>query len=140
MQGVPIKNCVQVDRRGRCSALYRRLHEIPYHEQESFSRDIKTAFEAHNKIYSFIVVVNKLDLMYLSEEKKSAVRFIDFLRSRLKTPGYSGFIVLGISALQYFYAQKVLNIKECADLNTDDGEAFRICINALLERYQGRRR
>ena len=24
--------------------------------------------------------------MYLSEEKKSVVRFIDFLRSRLKTP------------------------------------------------------
>lgn len=106
--------------------------------EEQFFRDIKTAFEAHNKIYSFIVVVNKLDLMYLSEEKKSAVRFIDFLRSRLKTLGYSGFIVLGISALQYFYAQKVLNIKECADLNTDDGEAFRICINALLERYQGK--
>lgn len=106
--------------------------------EEQFFKDIKTAFEAHNKIYSFIVVVNKLDLMYLSEEKKSVVRFIDFLRSRLKTLGYSGFIVLGISALQYFYAQKVLNIKECADLNTDDGEAFRICINALLERYQGK--
>ncbi len=73
--------------------------------EEEFFRDIKSVFEEHNKIYSFIVVVNKLDLMYLSEEKKSAVRFIDFLRSKLKELGYKGFIVLGVSALQYFYAQ-----------------------------------
>jgi tRNA U34 5-carboxymethylaminomethyl modifying GTPase MnmE/TrmE len=106
--------------------------------EEQFFRDIKTAFERHNKIYSFIVVVNKLDLMYLSEEKKSAVRFIDFLRSRLKGLGYKGFIVLGVSALQYFYAQKALQMKECSDLNTDDGEEFRLCLDALLERYQGK--
>ncbi len=105
--------------------------------EEEFFRDIKTAFEEHNKIYSFIVVVNKLDLMYLSEEKKSAVRFIDFLRAKLKELGYRGFIVLGISALQYFYAQKALRIKECAGLDTDDGEMLRECLDASLRRYQG---
>ncbi|MEW6739632.1 MAG: dynamin family protein [Nitrospirota bacterium] len=105
--------------------------------EEDFFRDIKAAFEEHNKIYSFIVVVNKLDLMYLSEEKKSAVRFIDFLRSKLKGLGYRGFIVLGISALQYFYSQKALRIKECAGLDTDDGYMLRECLNASLKRYQG---
>lgn len=106
--------------------------------EEDFFRDIKEVFERHNKIYSFIVVVNKLDLMYLSEEKKSAVRFIDFLRYKLKELGYSGFIVLGISALQYFYAQKVLQIKECTGLDTDDRYMLRECLDATLKRYQGK--
>lgn len=106
--------------------------------EEEFFRDIKSAFEEHNKIYSFIVVVNKLDLMYLSEEKKSAVRFIDFLRSKLKELGYKGFIVLGVSALQYFYAQKAFRIKDCCGLDTDDGEQLRECLNSSLKKYQGR--
>ncbi|HCL81058.1 MAG TPA: hypothetical protein DHW81_02150, partial [Nitrospiraceae bacterium] len=90
-----------------------------------------------NKIYSFIVVVNKLDLMYLSEEKKSAVRFIDFLRSKLKELGYKGFIVLGVSALQYFYAQKAFRIKDCSGLDTDDGAQLRECLYSSLRKYQG---
>ncbi|HAK89360.1 MAG TPA: hypothetical protein DHV16_09565 [Nitrospiraceae bacterium] len=105
--------------------------------EEEFFRDIKAAFEEHNKIYSFIVVVNKLDLMYLSEEKKSAVRFIDFLRSKLKELGYKGFIVLGVSALQYFYAQKAFRIKDCSGLDTDDGAQLRECLNSSLRKYQG---
>ena len=106
--------------------------------EEEFFRDIKAAFEDHNKIYSFIVVVNKLDLMYLSEEKKSAVRFIDFLRSKLKELGYKGFIVLGVSALQYFYAQKAFRIKDCSGLNTNDGGQLRECLNSSLKKYQGK--
>jgi small GTP-binding protein len=106
--------------------------------EEEFFRDIKTVFEEHNKFYSFIVVVNKLDLMYLSEEKKSALRFLDFLKSKLKQMGYKGFIVLGVSALQYFYSQKVSQIQDCEGLQTDDGKKLREYLDNCLSLYQGK--
>lgn len=106
--------------------------------EEEFFRDIKTVFEEHNKFYSFIVVVNKLDLMYLSEEKKSALRFIDFLKSRIKYLGYKGFIVLGASALQYFYSQKASRIQGCEALLTDDGQKLREHLDNCLALYQGK--
>lgn len=106
--------------------------------EEEFFRNIKEVFEAHQKFYSFVVVVNKLDLMYLSEEKKSSLRFIDFLRSKLKDLGYKGFIVFGVSALQYFYSLIAPQIKGCGDLKTDDGRKFRECLDLCLHNYQGK--
>ena len=106
--------------------------------EEEFFADIKRVFEEYQKFYSFIVVVNKLDLMYLSEEKKSGLRFLDFLRSRLKDMGYRGLIVLGTSALQYFYSQKAAQIEGCEDILTADGKQLRECLDRCLARYQGR--
>lgn len=106
--------------------------------EEEFFRDIKKVFEEHQKFYSFIVVVNKLDLMYLSEEKKSSTRFIDFLRTKLSDLGYRGFVVFGVSALQYLYSQVAPEIEGCRDLDTDEGKKLRGHLNRCLQRYQGK--
>ncbi len=106
--------------------------------EEEFFQAIKKVFEEHQKFYSFIVVVNKLDLMYQSEEKKSGVRFIDLLRSKLKDLGYRGFIVFGISALQYFYALTAPQIEGCEDLTANDGKKLRECLDRCMQRYQGK--
>ncbi len=106
--------------------------------EEEFLRDIKTVFEEDQKFYSFIVVVNKLDLMYMSEEKKSALRFIDFLRSRLRELGYKGIVVFGVSALQYLAVLKAPQIEGCAGLNTFDGKELRKQLDHCLLLHQGK--
>jgi len=80
-------------------------------DEEEFFKDIKSQFEKHDKVFSLVVAVNKLDEMYLSEcENKSVVRFLDYIRCKLNSLGYKGFIVLGISARSYFDAIKVSQI------------------------------
>ncbi|MBF0558493.1 MAG: dynamin family protein [Nitrospirae bacterium] len=106
--------------------------------EEEFLRDIKNVFEEHQKFYSFIVVVNKLDLMYLSEEKKSGLRFIDFLRTKLKELGYKGIVIFGLSALQYFYALKAPQIEGCTGLNAADGKDLREHLDQCLQLHQGK--
>ena len=80
-------------------------------DEEEFFKDIKSQFEKHDKFYSLVVAVNKLDEMYLSEcENKSVVRFLDYIRCKLHILGYKGFIVLGVSARSYFDIIKVSQI------------------------------
>lgn len=80
-------------------------------DEEAFFKDIKSQFEKHDKFYSLVVAVNKLDEMYLSEcENKSVVRFLDYIRCKLSSLGYKGFIVLGVSARSYFDIIKVSQI------------------------------
>jgi GTPase Era involved in 16S rRNA processing len=106
--------------------------------EEEFLGEIKRVFEEYGKFYSLIVVVNKLDMMYMSDEKKSALRFTDFLRAKLKELGYRGFVVFGVSALQYLYSMQVTRISGCENLQTKDGKKFRENLNQSLVRYQGR--
>ncbi len=106
--------------------------------EEEFLRDIKNVFEEHRKFYSFIVVVNKLDLMYLSEEKKSGLRFIDFLRTKLKQLGYKGIVIFGLSALQYLYALKAPQTGGCAGLDAVNGRDFRERLDQCLLLHQGK--
>lgn len=80
-------------------------------DEEEFFRDIKSQFEKHDKFFSLVIAVNKLDEMYLSEcENKSVVRFLDYIRCKLNNLGYKGFAVFGISARSYFDAIKVSQI------------------------------
>ena len=106
--------------------------------EEEFLRDIKNVFEEHRKFYSFIVVVNKLDLMYLSEEKKSGLRFIDFLRTKLKELGYKGIVIFGLSALQYLYALKAPQTEGCAGLDAVNGKDLREQLDQCLLQHQGK--
>ncbi len=76
--------------------------------------------------------------MYLSEEKKSGLRFIDFLRSKLKELGYKGIVIFGLSALQYLYALKAVQIKGCDSLNTADGKDLRERLDQCLVMHQGK--
>jgi len=106
--------------------------------EEEFLRDIKNVFEEHRKFYSFIVVVNKLDLMYLSEEKKSGLRFIDFLRTKLKELGYKGIVIFGLSALQYLYALKAPKTEGCSGLDAVNGKDLREQLDKCLMLHQGK--
>jgi hypothetical protein len=85
-------------------------------DEENYLRDIKTIFDKYNKSHSFIVIVNKIDLLYASGEKNSIVRFLDFLKFRLEELGYKGFVIFAASALQYFSAAKVPKLKGCEQL------------------------
>lgn len=116
-------------------------------DEEEFFKNIKSQFEKHNKFYSLIVVVNKLDEMYISEcENKSAARFLDYIRCRLSDLGYKGFIVMGTSARSYFDLIKVCRID--SDLLKDIGEtesieqlkgsALRQRIKKLKEKFIGK--
>jgi len=80
-------------------------------DEEEFLKNIKTQFEKQNKFYSLIVVVNKLDEMFISEcENKSVIRFLDYIRCKLSDLGYKSFIVMGTSARSYFDVVKVCKI------------------------------
>ncbi|WP_163195755.1 dynamin family protein [Clostridium thermarum] len=85
-------------------------------DEEKYLRDIKTIFDKYDKTHSFIVIVNKIDLLYASGEKNSVVRFLDYLRFKLEGLGYSGFVIFAASALQYFTALKVPKLKGCEQL------------------------
>jgi hypothetical protein len=72
-------------------------------DEVEFFKTIKSEFEKHDKFYSLVLVVNKLDEMYMSEcENKSAIRFLDYIRCKLTDLGYKGFVVTGTSARSYF--------------------------------------
>ena len=80
-------------------------------DEDELLKSIKLEFEKHNKFYSLVVVVNKLDDMFISEcENKSVVRFLDYIRCKLNDLGYSEFVVMGTSARSYFDIIKVCRI------------------------------
>ncbi|MBC8061403.1 MAG: dynamin family protein [Clostridiaceae bacterium] len=108
-------------------------------DEEKFLSDIKTAFEKHDKFYSFIVIVNKIDLMYTSGEKGSVIRFLDFLRFKLKELGYRGFAIFAISALQYFSAVKVPKLEGCEHLYEETGEQLMAELRTCKSKYLGKR-
>ncbi|AGB41047.1 dynamin family protein [Halobacteroides halobius DSM 5150] len=107
--------------------------------EEEFLKDIKKTFERYDKFHSMIIVVNKLDQMYTSEESKSAIRFLDYLRSRLKDLGYEGIRILGTSALQYFYALKAPQLKGCEGLDTDDNRELMDNLDMAIADYIGQK-
>jgi hypothetical protein len=116
-------------------------------DEEEFFKDIKTQFEKHDKFYSLVVVVNKLDEMYMSEcENKSVARFLDYIRRKLHDLGYKGFIVLGTSARTYFDALKVSRIdsdeldslKETVDIGRLKGSKLRERLKKLKRKYIGK--
>lgn len=106
--------------------------------EEEFFKALKSVFEQYDKFYSFIVVVNKLDMMYQSEEKKSAIRFIDYICERLKALGYRGFVVFAISALQYLNCLIAPKFSECDCLLETEPLVFSNCLQNCLMRYQGK--
>ncbi|MEK6266851.1 MAG: dynamin family protein [Clostridium sp.] len=90
-------------------------------DEDELLKSIKLEFEKHNKFYSLVVVVNKLDDMFISEcENKSVVRFLDYIKCKLNDLGYSEFVVMGTSARSYFDIIKVCRID--SDIIKDLGE------------------
>ncbi len=116
-------------------------------DEEQFFRDIKSQFEKYDKFYSLVVVVNKLDEMYMSEcENKSVVRFLDYIKCKLYDLGYKGFVVLGTSARTYFDAVKVSRIDsdtleeigEKTSIEKLNGDALRGRLKKLKRKFIGK--
>lgn len=108
-------------------------------DEESYLRDIKSFFDKYDKSHSLIVVVNKIDLMYASGEKNSIVRFLDFLKFKLKELGYKGVIVFAVSALQYFSAVKVPKLKGCEHLYEDSSDNLITELRKCKSNYIGKK-
>ncbi|MDP4090746.1 MAG: dynamin family protein, partial [Bacillota bacterium] len=108
-------------------------------DEENYLSDIKTIFDKYNKSSSFIVIVNKIDLLYASGEKNSVVRFLDFLKFRLKELGYKGFVIFAASALQYFSAVKVPKLKGCEHLHDVASERLIKELRKCKTNYMGRK-
>jgi hypothetical protein len=106
-------------------------------DEENYLRDIKTFFDKYNKSHSLIVIVNKIDLMYASGEKNSIVRFLDFLKFKLKELGYKDFVIFATSALQYFSAVKVPKLKGCEHLYEEDSERLITELKKCKSNYFG---
>lgn len=108
-------------------------------DEENYLRDIKTIFDKYNKTHSFIVIVNKIDLLYASGEKNSVVRFLDFLKFKLRELGYNGFVIFAASALQYFSALKVPMLKGCEHLSEEASEKLIRELRKCKSNYIGRK-
>lgn len=116
-------------------------------DEEDFLKSIKSEFEKHNKFYSLIVIVNKLDEMITSEcENKSVVRFLDYIRCKLKDLGYKDFIVMGTSARSYFdaikacgiYRQAMETLGENLPIEELKGSKLREALKTLKKKFMGR--
>lgn len=116
-------------------------------DEEDFLKSIKSEFEKHNKFYSLVVIVNKLDEMITSEcENKSVVRFLDYIRCKLKDLGYKDFVVMGTSARSYFDTIKVSRIHSQAmeplgaNLPIEELKGFKLreALRALKKRFIGK--
>ena len=116
-------------------------------DEEEFFKSIKSEFEKHDKFYSLVVVVNKLDEMFISEcENKSVVRFLDYIRCKLNDLGYKGFVVMGTSARSYFDIIKVCRIDshsmtslgEEVPIENLKGSMLRARMKTLKKKYIGK--
>lgn len=83
-------------------------------EEVNYLKVIKEKFTKNQKYYSLILDVNKLDTRYSSEEDKSVVRILDFLREKLISiaPEFRDSIVVGTSALTYFDCIAIEKLEE----------------------------
>lgn len=108
-------------------------------DEERFLRNIKTTFEKYDKFYSLIVVANKIDLMYTNGEKTSAIRFMDFLRFKLKELGYNGVVVFATSAMQYFSAVRVPKLEGCDDTSYFENGEYHTYFRKCKKLYSGKR-
>ncbi len=83
--------------------------------------DIKKEFEKLQKNHTFICLINKIDTIFQDESaEKVTVRIADFMENKLKSLGYSNFVVIPISAMMYFYTNKIASryqdIMNCKDV------------------------
>ena len=116
-------------------------------DEDELLERIKLEFQKQNKFYSLVIVVNKLDEMYISEcENKSVVRFLDYIRCKLNDLGYRGFVVMGTSARSYFDIIKVCKIDrdiikflgEKIPIEKLKGSQLRARLKKLKEKFIGK--
>jgi len=92
-------------------------------DEEEFLKHLKTEFEKYGKVHSFVIIVNKMDQKFLSEDaNKSGTRILDYIRYRLTLLGYHDFVVFGVSALQYFSA--LIAERVCSECKNLSGKAL----------------
>ena len=81
-------------------------------DEISFLKHIYSSFKSRRKLFSLIFTINKIDLIYEEEENKSIQRVIDFIKSRLKSLGFSENLTFATSARQYLEALKLKKFME----------------------------
>ena len=101
-------------------------------EMELFEK-VKKAFEKKEKNFSLICVINKLDLMFGDiNVEKIPVRVGDFIKEKLEAFGYRDFIVIPITAMMAFYAQRLKEYYR----DIEDKKNIRKFLRDELERYE----
>lgn len=80
-------------------------------DEVKFFSYVYQAFFAEKRLYSLIVVINRIDERYASDDT-SDDRVIDYIKTRLEALGFKDFLVLGASSLLYFYLNEVKNIAD----------------------------
>lgn len=111
--------------------------------EEQYLKEIKEMFNKQGKFYSLIFAVNKLDCRYTSEGDKSVVRILDFIRSKLikLDAKYEDCVIMGTSALTYFYAHTAPRIKDCECLTAPkeyEYDNFTDALESCIENYISR--
>ena len=111
--------------------------------EEQYLKEIKEMFNKQGKFYSLIFAVNKLDCRYTSEGDKSVVRILDFIRSKLikLDVKYEDCVIMGTSALTYFYAHTAPKIKGCECLTAPkeyEYDNFAEALESCIENYISR--
>jgi hypothetical protein len=92
-------------------------------DEEEFLKHLKTEFEKYGKVHSFVIIVNKMDQKFLSEDaNRSGTRILDYIRYKLTLLGYHDFVVFGVSALQYFSA--LIAERVCSECKNLSGKAL----------------
>jgi len=92
-------------------------------DEEEFLKHLKTEFEKYGKVHSFVIIVNKMDQKFLSEDaNRNSTRILDYIRYKLTLLGYHDFVVFGVSALQYFSA--LIAERVCSECKNLSGKAL----------------
>jgi|GEM_PF-2025507 len=92
-------------------------------DEEEFLKRLKTEFEKYGKVHSFVIIVNKMDQKFLSEDtNRSGTRILDYIRYKLTLLGYHDFVLFGVSALQYFSA--LIAERVCSECKNLSGKAL----------------
>lgn len=65
-------------------------------------------FDKSSRNMSFICAVNKIDLVFNdAESEKMVIKIADFISEKFKSLGFQNFIVIPLSAMTYFYLEKL---------------------------------
>ena len=76
-------------------------------DEIDFLEDIKSNFEKLDKFYSLIVVINKADKVFETQENKSLTRVASFIKEKIINLGFKTSIVIPTTSKAYFYTNYV---------------------------------
>ena len=102
----------------------------------NYLTEVRDICAKKNKFYSLIIVVNRIDERYDSQEAKSVPRSLDYIREKLISidQRFSNSIIMGTSALTYFDCLAAVRIPKCEMLGENDGR-FEAHLRECIRHY-----